>query len=81
MGKLGAIVGVAAFVPVVDTYGIDVAFFSCAVISILGLICTIFLIPETKGTSFDVMDEQEANDADAIEEQDERRPLAGSRAD
>lgn len=62
----------------VEKYGVDVAFFSCAVISILGLLCTIFFVPETKGTDFEVMDEQEANDEDAIEEQDETRPLASS---
>lgn len=78
MGKLGAIVGVSAFVPVVDKYGIDIAFFGCAVVSILGLLCTIFFVPETKGTSFEVMDEQEANEEEAIAEQDERKPLASS---
>lgn len=56
-GKIGAILGVSIFVPVVQHFGVNHTFVACSVVALLGLILTILLVPET-------MDIEWADEAD-----------------
>jgi hypothetical protein len=64
--------GVAGFVPFVELYGVNIAFFACSLIAVLGLVMSITLVPETKDIDFskmDLEDEQEVAQQVAAEEQ------------
>jgi PHS family inorganic phosphate transporter-like MFS transporter len=49
MGKIGGFLGVFTFAFFMHWHGLPAAEGAAAIVSILGLITTIFLLPETKG--------------------------------
>ncbi len=60
MGKIGGFVGVFSFPLLMHWHGLPAAEGVAAVVSCLGLIVTIFLLPETKGKSLEELSEQPA---------------------
>jgi MFS family permease len=58
MGKIGGFVGVFTFPFLMHWHGLPAAEGTAAVISFLGLIATIFLLPETKGKSLEELSEE-----------------------
>jgi MFS family permease len=58
MGKIGGFVGVFTFPFFMDWHGLPAAEGAAAVVSVLGLIVTIFLLPETKGKSLEELSDQ-----------------------
>jgi MFS transporter, PHS family, inorganic phosphate transporter len=58
MGKIGGFVGVFTFPLLMHWHGLPAAEGVAAVVSCLGLIVTIFLLPETKGKSLEELSEQ-----------------------
>jgi putative MFS transporter len=58
MGKIGGFVGVFTFPFLMDWHGLPAAEGAAAVVSVLGLIVTIFLLPETKGKSLEELSDQ-----------------------
>ncbi len=60
MGKLGGFVGVFTFPFFMQWHGLPAAEGAAAVVSVLGLIVTIFLQPETKGKSLEELSEEPA---------------------
>lgn len=53
MGKLGGFVGVFTFPFLMRWHGLLSAEMGAAIVSVLGLITTVFLLPETKGKSLE----------------------------
>jgi MFS transporter, PHS family, inorganic phosphate transporter len=60
MGKIGGFVGVFSFPLLMHWHGLPAAEGVAAVVSCLGLIVTIFLLPETKGKSLEELSEEPA---------------------
>ncbi len=60
MGKIGGFVGVFTFPLLMHWHGLPAAEGVAAVVSCLGLIVTIFLLPETEGKSLEELSEQPA---------------------
>src|ERR1700677_299971 len=58
MGKLGGFAGVFTFPFFMDWHGLPAAEGAAAIVSVLGLIVTIFLLPETKGKSLEELSEE-----------------------
>jgi MFS family permease len=51
MGKIGALVGTYAFKPITDAWGFSGTYLVCAVISLLGVLCThMFVEPYNQGS-------------------------------
>jgi MFS transporter, PHS family, inorganic phosphate transporter len=58
LGKIGGFVGVFTFPFFMHGKGLPAAEGAAAIVSILGLVVTIFLLPETKGKSLEELSEQ-----------------------
>jgi MFS family permease len=58
MGKIGGFVGVFTFPFLMEWHGLPAAEGAAAIVSVLGLIVTIFLLPETKGKSLEEISDQ-----------------------
>ena len=58
MGKIGGFAGVFTFPFFMNWHGLPAAEGAAAIVSILGLIVTVFLLPETKGKSLEELTEQ-----------------------
>ncbi len=58
MGKIGGFVGVFTFPFFMAWHGLPAAEGAAAIVSLMGLIVTIFLLPETKGKSLEELSEQ-----------------------
>jgi nitrate/nitrite transporter NarK len=58
MGKIGGFVGVFTFPFFMHWNGLPAAEGTAAIVSCLGLIATIFLLPETKGKSLEELSEE-----------------------
>jgi putative MFS transporter len=58
MGKIGGFVGVFTFPFFMSWHGLPAAEGAAAIVSLLGLIVTIFLLPETKGKSLEELSDQ-----------------------
>lgn len=58
MGKIGGFVGVFTFPFFMRWHGLTAAEGAAAIVSVLGLVVTIFLLPETKGKSLEELSEQ-----------------------
>jgi MFS transporter, PHS family, inorganic phosphate transporter len=57
MGKFGGFLGVFTFPFFMRSHGLPVAEGVAAAVCILGLVCTVFLLPETKGKSLEELSE------------------------
>jgi PHS family inorganic phosphate transporter-like MFS transporter len=60
MGKIGGFIGVFTFPFFMHWHGLTAAEGAAAIVSLLGLIVTVFLLPETKGKSLEELSEQPA---------------------
>jgi MFS transporter, PHS family, inorganic phosphate transporter len=60
MGKIGGFVGVFSFPFFMHWHGLPAAEGTAAIVSCLGLLITIFLLPETKGKSLEELSDQPA---------------------
>jgi MFS family permease len=60
MGKIGGFVGVFTFPFLMAWHGLPAAEGAAAIVSALGLVVTIFLLPETKGKSLEELSDQPA---------------------
>jgi MFS transporter, PHS family, inorganic phosphate transporter len=60
MGKIGGFFGVFTFPFFMHWHGLPAAEGAAAIVSVLGLIVTIFLLPETKGKSLEELSEEPA---------------------
>jgi MFS transporter, PHS family, inorganic phosphate transporter len=58
MGKLGGFIGVFTFPFFMTWHGLPAAEGAAAIVSLLGLVVTIFLLPETKGKSLEELSER-----------------------
>jgi putative MFS transporter len=58
MGKIGGFVGVFTFPFFMSWHGLPAAEGAAAIVSLLGLIVTVFLLPETKGKSLEELSDQ-----------------------
>jgi MFS family permease len=58
MGKIGGFLGVFTFPFFMHWHGLPAAEGAAAIVSVLGLITTIFLLPETKGKSLEELSEE-----------------------
>lgn len=58
MGKIGGFVGVFTFPYFMHWHGLPAAEGAAAAVSVLGLIATVFLLPETKGKSLEELSEE-----------------------
>ena len=58
MGKIGGFFGVFTFPFFMHWHGLPAAEGAAAIVSVLGLLVTIFLLPETKGKSLEELSEQ-----------------------
>jgi MFS transporter, PHS family, inorganic phosphate transporter len=58
MGKIGGFVGVFSFPLFMHWRGLPAAEGAAAIVSVLGLICTFFMLPETKGKSLEELSEE-----------------------
>jgi PHS family inorganic phosphate transporter-like MFS transporter len=58
VGKIGGFVGVFTFPFFMQWHGLPAAEGAAAIVSVLGLIVTIFLLPETKGKSLEELSEE-----------------------
>ena len=58
MGKIGGFVGVFTFPYLMAWRGLPAAEGAAAAVSVLGLIVTSFLLPETKGKSLEELSDQ-----------------------
>jgi len=47
-GKLGAVLGTSAFKPMHNAYGLEVVFFTCAGIALLGFLLTVVVTKDTR---------------------------------
>jgi len=52
-GKLGAVIGATAMAPILSHYGLEVVFYICGMVSMLGAFITFIGIKETRGHSLD----------------------------
>jgi MFS transporter, PHS family, inorganic phosphate transporter len=66
MGKIGGFVGVFTFPFFMQWHGLPAAEGAAAIVSLLGLIVTVFLLPETKGKSLEELSEQTAEPTERI---------------
>ena len=66
MGKFGGFVGVFTFPFFMNWHGLAAAEGAAAIVSILGLTVTIFLLPETKGKSLEELTEQALTPAEKL---------------
>src|SRR6201996_3264761 len=64
MGKLGGFLGVFTFPFFMHWHGLPAAEGAAAIVSILGLMVTIFMLPETKGKSLEELSEQPSSPAE-----------------
>jgi hypothetical protein len=60
MGKIGGFVGVFTFPFFMSWNGLTAAEGAAAIVSVLGLLMTVFFLPETKGKSLEELSEQPA---------------------
>ena len=60
MGKIGGFIGVFTFPFFMHWHGLPAAEGAAAIVSVLGLITTLFLLPETKGKSLEELSEEPA---------------------
>jgi PHS family inorganic phosphate transporter-like MFS transporter len=60
MGKLGGFIGVFTFPFFMHWHGLTAAEGAAAIVSLLGLVVTIFLLPETKGKSLEELSDNPA---------------------
>jgi MFS family permease len=60
MGKLGGFIGVFSFPLFMHWHGLTAAEGAAAIVSVLGLVVTILLLPETKGKSLEELSEEPA---------------------
>jgi PHS family inorganic phosphate transporter-like MFS transporter len=58
LGKIGGFVGVFTFPFFMHWHGLPAAEGAAAIVSVLGLVVTVFLLPETKGKSLEELSEQ-----------------------
>jgi nitrate/nitrite transporter NarK len=58
MGKIGGFLGVFTFPLFMNWHGLPAAEGAAAIVSLLGLAVTIFLLPETKGKTLEELSEQ-----------------------
>ena len=58
MGKIGGFLGVFTFPFFMNWHGLPAAEGAAAIVSIFGVIVTIFLLPETKGKSLEELSEE-----------------------
>ena len=63
-GKLGGFIGVFLFPILLSAGGLIAAESSAAVVSVLGILVTIFMLPETKGKSLEELSAEEAGPRD-----------------
>jgi len=61
MGKIGGFVGVFTFPFFMQWHGLPAAEGAAAIVSVLGLMVTIFLLPETKGKSLEEISDHPSN--------------------
>jgi PHS family inorganic phosphate transporter-like MFS transporter len=64
MGKLGGFFGVFTFPYFMNWHGLPAAEGAAAIVSVLGLVVTVFLLPETKGKSLEEISEQALSPAE-----------------
>jgi MFS transporter, PHS family, inorganic phosphate transporter len=64
LGKLGGFIGVFTFPLFMHWHGLMAAEGAAAIVSVLGLICTYFLLPETKGKSLEELSEEPSSPAE-----------------
>jgi MFS family permease len=64
LGKIGGFVGVFTFPFLMNWHGLGAAEGTAAIISSLGLITTVFLLPETKGKSLEEISDEPASPAE-----------------
>ena len=64
MGKIGGFVGVFTFPFFMHWHGLPAAEGAAAIVSCLGLVVTIFMLPETKGKSLEELSEQPSSPAE-----------------
>lgn len=62
-GKIGGFVGVFAFPPLMRWHGLFSAELAAAIVSVLGLVTTLALLPETKQRSLEELSGEDARDA------------------
>jgi MFS transporter, PHS family, inorganic phosphate transporter len=60
MGKIGGFIGVFTFPFFMHWHGLTAAEGAAAIVSLLGLVVTIFLLPETKGKSLEELSDNPA---------------------
>jgi len=58
MGKMGGFIGVFTFPFFMHWHGLTAAEGAAGIVSLLGLIVTFFLLPETKGKSLEELSEE-----------------------
>jgi PHS family inorganic phosphate transporter-like MFS transporter len=64
-GKLGGFIGVFLFPILLSAGGLFAAESSAAAVSVLGILVTVFMLPETKGKSLEELSAEEADAQDA----------------
>ncbi len=67
LGKLGAFIGVFSFAPLMAWRGLPAAESAAAIVSLLGAITTIALLPETKGKSLEELNEASKPDVEKLQ--------------
>jgi MFS transporter, PHS family, inorganic phosphate transporter len=66
MGKIGGFIGVFTFPFFMNWHGLPAAEGAAAIVSGLGLIVTIFMLPETKGKSLEELSEEPSSPAEKV---------------
>jgi PHS family inorganic phosphate transporter-like MFS transporter len=66
-GKIGGFVGVSLFPILMNAGGLFAAELTAAAVSVLGLLVTLVLLPETKGKSLEELSEADLERADLAE--------------
>ena len=64
-GKLGGFIGVFLFPILLSTGGLFAAELMAAAVSVLGILVTVFMLPETKNKSLEELSIEEAETTDA----------------
>jgi len=64
LGKIGGFVGVFTFPFFMHWHGLSAAEGAAAIVSVLGLIVTVFMLPETKGKSLEELSEEPSSPAE-----------------
>jgi putative MFS transporter len=64
MGKIGGFVGVFTFPFFMSWHGLPAAEGAATIVSVLGMVVSIFLLPETKGKSLEELSEHPSTAAE-----------------